>query len=820
MKRPTFVFFILSLFTNIAYAQTGIEGHVLDEQGLPLADVNVFVEKTNKGTSTNLEGYFFLELEDGTYTVLISSVGYKTHSIRLEIDREVVDLGEIHLISTYHLMNELVVSGSRILQRITESPAAIDLINAEQFENFIGSPEELFALQKGVDFSRQGNFWGSISIRGFNSSFNQKMLLLDDNRIANVRIRTPVGPLSPFVKEDIERVEIVLGPSSALYGPNCLNGLFNTLSKSPFDYPGTDLVLGAGSNQVRNLRLRHALKINKRWAYKITFEHLSGAEENFTDSVYISTAGVLEGKAEVGLDRNVLFLKGLAAAFYKPTDNSEIGINYAFNETNGINGAGRNNVSGWLNSSLQVTYSSPKWFVQLYKTWIKLDQGINTRLRTSIYYALLRNGQSEQDALKNSGEDSRVKFEEDSYRHNGEIQYNNDWRNLSFVAGAQYQKEVAFSNNTYFLDEDGPIRLYQLGVYGQVVYAFKETGIKLIATARGDNHSLFGFNFLPRAGVTFTKNQSTWRLTWGEGYSTPTLINTYMTFAAGTTLGNSDGFTLSDGSKINPIGPETIKTLEAGYKSILIKRKLFLDIDAYYNWAENLISQPVNIVPMGTDGGPVVTHRGTRPIKDFTEGLPGTNDPGASIFTPVNFGKTNTYGFDVGVNYYLSDKYSLTLNYSFVDYSLDRTDLANDVNQDGKVTDMDMSINTPKNKVSSAFNVRINKFHGSLFARWVQKYDFFSARNVAAATNPDNIYNGSPVIEGQRVGLQSQNAQWNYGPLGGLFLSVNSNYQVTDMLNLGIFVNNILGRGNYEFVASAPVETTFGFEIKVSLWKN
>ena len=266
-----------------------------------------------------------------------------------------------------------------------------------------GSPEELFALQKGVDFARIGNFLGSISIRGFNSAFNQKMLLLDDNRIANIRIRTPVGPMSPFVKEDIERVEIVLGPSSALYGPNCLNGLFYTVSKSPFDYPGTDVVLGAGSNELLNVRMRHAHKINNKWAYKITFEYLSGVEEDFTDSVYITKSPVvLEGKAEVGLDRNVLFLKGLAAAYYKPTDKSEIGINYSFNNNNSISAGSRNNLTDWYNAALQVTYKSPHWFAQFYKTWIKLGQGVNTQARTVSYYALLASGQSEKDAFNNS----------------------------------------------------------------------------------------------------------------------------------------------------------------------------------------------------------------------------------------------------------------------------------------------------------------------------------------------------------------------------------------------------------------------------------
>ena len=808
MKLLSFILLIISLFQHIAHGQAGLEGRILGEDGLPLQDANVSVSNSTIGASTNPEGYFFIELENGNYTVLISSLGYQTQTVSVSIDREVNDLREIHLVSTPLMMNELVITGSRTHEKITESPATIDLIKAEQFEKFTGSPDELFALQKGVDFARIGNFMGSMSIRGFNSAFNQKMLLLDDNRIANIRIRTPVGPMSPFVKEDIERVEIVLGPSSALYGPNCLNGLFYTVSKSPFEYPGTDVVLGAGSNEVFNVRLRHAHKINTKWAYKITFEYLSGVEEEgFTDSVYLPPSISIPGVAEVGLDRDVLFLKGVAAAYYKPTEASEIGINYSFNNNNSINAGSRNNLVHWYNAALQVTYKSPRWYAQFYKTWIKLDQGVLTRARTSNYYNLLYEGISEAEAFKISLDSPRVAtIEDDSYRLNGEIQYNNNWGNWKVVAGTQYQKEVASSNNTIYMDE--PIRLNLIGVYGQLMYTIRGTGIKLLATARVDDHSLFGFNFLPKTGIIYTKNQSTLRLTYGEGYYNPNLLHTYVKSI--NSLGNAVGFTLSNGSKVAPISPETLQTLEVGYKSIFYHRKLFLDIDAYYNWAENLISPLTNIVPDGTNGGPVVTHRGNRPIEEF--GL-----SGETVLTYKNYGRVNTYGVDVGLNYYFTEKYSITLNYSFFDYAVERNDPNNDVNGDGIVDNHDIATNTPKNKVSSAFNVRHNKFYGSLFARWVQEYDFFSGRTVAAATNLENTYNRTPVVEGQRVGAAPVNGCWNYGPLGGFYLSFNGNYQLTKMFNIGAYVNNIVGSGNYEFAPSPPTETTFGIEIKVSL---
>ena len=172
----------------------------------------------------------------------------------------------------------------------------------------------------------------------------------------------------------------------------------------------------------------------------------------------------------------------------------------------------------------------------------------------------------------------------------------------------------------------------------------------------------------------------------------------------------------------------------------------------------------------------------------------------------------NTYGFDAGLNYYISNNYNISFNYSFFDYSLDTNDMANDGNGDGKVTILDLPINTPKNKISSAFNITFDKFYGSVLSRWVQKYDFFSGRNVAAKTNTDLIIGGSPVVENQRVG-----SQWNYGQLGGFYLSINAGYKISDTFSLGGYINNIAGSGNFEFVASPPSETMYGVELKISL---
>ena len=76
--------------------------------------------------------------------------------------------------------------------------------------------------------------------------------------------------------EDIERMEVVLGPNSALYGPNAHNGIANTITKDPRKYQGTDIAIGGGNQEVFSGRLRTASKINNKWAYKITGEYTTG----------------------------------------------------------------------------------------------------------------------------------------------------------------------------------------------------------------------------------------------------------------------------------------------------------------------------------------------------------------------------------------------------------------------------------------------------------------------------------------------------------------------------------------------------------------
>jgi iron complex outermembrane receptor protein len=167
-----------------------------------------------------------------------------------------------------------------------------------------------------------------------------------------------------------------------------------------------------------------------------------------------------------------------------------------------------------------------------------------------------------------------------------------------------------------------------------------------------------------------------------------------------------------------------------------------------------------------------------------------------------------TYGADLGVTYAFTPQLSAALNYSWFGYSLDKNDLANDGNKDGRVTDLDLPINTPANKASVALNYSSSKWFGSIFTRWVERYNFFSGINVASETIPE-----LGIRENARFGRT-----FNYGPLGGFVnVDVSAGYRFGKVVTLSGQVSNLFNARVYEFVGSPIIGRLYSLELKVNI---
>jgi iron complex outermembrane receptor protein len=838
MKR----IFTLLLFLGVAFYATGqkatLSGKITDDSGTALIGANIMAEGNSAGTVTDLDGNYELMLDPGTYTILVSYIGFRDQ--RQEVTLAANEKATLSF--TLNIGNDLdmvVISGSRRPEKLTESAATIETIFAREIEQFAGSPAELVARQKGVEYFRAGIAAPAFNIRGFNSNFNSKNLQVTDSRFSSlVATGLPLGPLNTTIKEDIERVEIILGPNSTLYGPNAHNGLLNIITKDPRTSAGTTVALNGGvngdGNGLYSARLRHAQVVNDKFAFKVMGEYSKATEFDWADSIYIDrldadgdligTAnydgadGIKEGWEELELNPDVDFTRLEGALYYTPKEDLDIILNTGYSNSNYLSptNVGRNQIVDWQIFYTQLRINYKNFFVQSVYTQSQTDDTYSIDDRTKAYYTGIDVlGLSDEEARGAQSYSTGARFKDASNRWNSEIQYNNKFGNLEMIAGAQWQQDRANSLGTYLIENDlneyyngEYIVVNQYGGYAHFTYDFNR-GWRALAAARADYHDVYEFNFVPKLGLLKIGDKGTWRLTYGQGIAAPTILNMFGNLFNGLILGNAEGFDLVDGTRLEAQRVEKLQTFELGYRGQLKANKLFIDANAYYNISEDFLS-PVTTF--------FATARGKTPLREVQAdalydlyagiGLEGL------VATYVNFGQVNTYGFDLNMNYYFTPEFNAYINYSYFDYTFDETDLTNDFDRNGTVNFLDILVNAPNNRFGLGMNYNGNKFYGGAYGRFAESYNYFSSFQIASETVTNDegnplTWRGTPIVEDAR-GTDS----YNYGPLGGFFtLDVNVGYHVTDNFRVNLSAVNLFNEELREFTAAAPTRGIYTMEL-------
>ena len=200
---------------------------------------------------TNEQGAFRLFLPPGSYTVVFSVPGWEEQRRDVSVAAgETVTL-DITMAERPFDLNPITVTASRTEEKALDAPAAVEVVSSRDIEeqpaittaDHVRNIAAVDVIKSGI----QGNY---VVVRGFNNIFSGATLTLTDNRIAGVpSLRANVMHLNPTSNLDIERIEVVLGPGSALYGPNAANGVIHSITKSPIDYPGGVISAGVGFRQ-------------------------------------------------------------------------------------------------------------------------------------------------------------------------------------------------------------------------------------------------------------------------------------------------------------------------------------------------------------------------------------------------------------------------------------------------------------------------------------------------------------------------------------------------------------------------------------------
>ncbi|MDE0504791.1 MAG: TonB-dependent receptor plug domain-containing protein, partial [Candidatus Poribacteria bacterium] len=215
---------------------------------------------SREGATDAMGAAQFTELPAGIYAVNASSLSYAGKVVsNVELQAEETRSVEIALFSRVIQLDQVSVTTSRRQEKVLEAPASVSVLDDTQIQSRVAlTPMEHFKSVAAVDTFNTGISQGNVTVRGFSNVLSSSLLSLVDNRIASVpSLRVNAYTLVSTPDDDIDQIEVVSGPGSALYGPNSANGVIHILTKSPFGSEGTQVGLATGERGVFVGSCRH-----------------------------------------------------------------------------------------------------------------------------------------------------------------------------------------------------------------------------------------------------------------------------------------------------------------------------------------------------------------------------------------------------------------------------------------------------------------------------------------------------------------------------------------------------------------------------------
>jgi iron complex outermembrane receptor protein len=166
---------------------------------------------------------------------------------------------DLRVATLEELMNMEITSASRREQRAEDVPAAVYVIGRDEIRRSgLTSIPELLRLAPGVQVAQiNANKW-AVSVRGFNSLYSNKLLVLVDGRsIYNPAFSTVLWDTEDFLVEDIDHIEVIRGPGGAMWGANAVNGIINIITKTSSATRGGSVQIGGGTYDTARASARY-----------------------------------------------------------------------------------------------------------------------------------------------------------------------------------------------------------------------------------------------------------------------------------------------------------------------------------------------------------------------------------------------------------------------------------------------------------------------------------------------------------------------------------------------------------------------------------
>jgi outer membrane receptor for ferrienterochelin and colicins len=502
MRSVLDLFLFLLVSTSTLWGQNRFAIITVDSvNGEPIVGANVSVAGTAVGATTDTLGRATIAgIPNGRQTIIFSCVGYKTRELVINFPvAETEQTIEVRLTQTNYELEAVTVTTARTSYHLYDAPVRIEVKGEEDIgETMIDHPSsisELFLESTGIQVlqtSSVSNFT-SIKLQGLDGSYTQ--ILKDGFPLyGGLSAGLSVTQIPPL---DLNRVEIIKGPSSALYGSGAIAGIINLISKKPSENgPLTVLLNGTSlrgidagafySNQKDNVGITMLLNGNSNAAYDADRTGFSDIPER--------KFFVINPKFFYDLNNNTKMM---------------FGISTAYEDLAGGDMTALNDGASVLHPYIEKS-TSQRSYTQLELT--SLLGGTSISFKNSVGYFYLRRS-LKSDHFKGTQWTSYTEFTAQSKagKH-------------TLTAGLNVTTE-SFSDNPASSSVDRSFDRWAAGFFGQDdwqigVPVTLETGLRI------DRENHYGVQMVPRiAGIYHVSNNVGLRASAGLGYKVPSLFS-------------------------------------------------------------------------------------------------------------------------------------------------------------------------------------------------------------------------------------------------------------------------------------------------------
>ena len=492
---------------SMASAQSGTLTGTVSSRGraLPSARVYALMANAIRGEAVVDEnGLYRMQLAAGEYSLVFRFPGYAQQ----RVDSVIMGAGDktvnADLAPQPVELNKVVVSAGRRTERLLDAAASVSVVDEAAIQRRVAtSPLDYVASTPGIDFAVQGLQGRQMVGRGFNGTFGPSLLMLSDYR--NAALPSVRASLSYFLTpnaDDLDRVEVVRGPASALYGSNAADGLVHFITKSPFDSPGTSLSVTAGDRSLFEGTGRYAAVLSDRLAFKLSGTYFRGREwEAPPQPSEMKARDPITERVNAEFRADYRFANNAAAVLTLGTTSAIRNVDYTM--------IGTYQLDHSRADFAQLRFSRNALFAQVYVNTANSPAGATVNLQT----------------LQTAVDHSNVIV--------GQVQNGFDFGRTNITYGVDVQRTDPRTEGTVYGRNEDDDRSIETGIFAQATTRLSSK-LQLVGAARVDDHSRTdGAVFSPRVALVFSpRSGQRFRVSYNRAFSTPTPGNLFLDVVA------------------------------------------------------------------------------------------------------------------------------------------------------------------------------------------------------------------------------------------------------------------------------------------------